>query len=155
MFSNASKNALFFLSFLSLLLFAPGCPNTTNQEGNTQNDGGTTEKTVQPLNCEKGTACFVVGNQDVRACDILLKNSAAVQNPRVEFDVEAIGQFKHRDTRLALSFIQQKDNGFAAGKYAALVRMDGDLAGLEISQATCYDRKGAKIDAPDVRMERP
>ncbi len=151
-----TKISLFFPLFVCIYLFSAGCPNTnTNPDGTTQNDGGDNDKTVQPLQCEKGTACFVVEHPDVRACDLLLKHNSNIQNPRVSFDSDVIGQFKSRDTRLAIAFVTQKDSGIGAGKPPVLVQIDGDIKSLEISQATCYDRKGAKLDNATVKMERP
>lgn len=161
---NAPSKALhtcfvFCLSvLLSLSLMA--CPKpTTNPDGNTTPDGGTqqdatpTDTTTQPLTCEGGTLCVKVNNQDVRSCDILLKNDKAIANPQVNFGEETIGEFKFRDSRLALSFIMKQDK--TTDQYAVLVKLPDGIGKLEISSVTCSDRKGAKIEKPDVKIDKP
>jgi hypothetical protein len=156
MLHHTTKISFFFPLFLCLYLFSAGCPNTnTNPDGTTQSDGGDNDKTTQPLRCEKGTACLTIAHPDVRSCDILLKHSANIQNPRVSFGSDLIGLFKARGTRLAIAFTQTKDNGLGSETSNVLVQIDGDLAPLEITQATCNDRKGTKINDATVKIERP
>lgn len=133
------------------LLTAAGCPSQPGTpDGGVVPDGGK----VTPLACEKGILCLGVGNDKVRACDVLLKNGAAVSNPQVDFSAGAVGQFKYRDSRLALSFIVRGDSGFGS-ESAALVKLGDGVAQLELSSATCYDRNGNKVDQADLTLRRP
>ena len=158
MSSKLYQQGIWLFVFALIAIVIPGCPSTTPvPDGAITDDGGTRpdEKVVQPLTCEKGTACLSVGHPDARACDILLKNDQAIKSVQVNFDETSIGQFKHRDSRLALAFIMQKDSGFSGSSYAVLVKLDDGSGKFELMQATCYDRKGAKIEKPDVKLVIP
>lgn len=139
-------------------LFATGCPSTP-----TPSDGGekvvvpdtTTADKASPLTCSPGTACLQVGNDLARVCDVLLNNDSDIAQPEVGFDANATGQFKYMDTRLALSFLVQKDEAFGKTTAAAVIKTANGVDKLSIAQATCYDSKGKKIEKPDVALRRP
>lgn len=145
-----------FIAAACLIASLSGCPDATpTPDGGNPDTSTPTDSTTQPLVCEKGTLCLKVGNKDARACDILLKDGANIESPQVSFQDGVIGQVKHRDVRLALSFISNEDGGIGGSSAPVLIKLDAGVAKIELVSGTCYDRKGVKIAKPDIQLERP
>lgn len=140
-----------------------GCPSpTTNTEGGTNTDGGTnpeqstqTEEGSKLTECKAGTACIQVGSAEIRSCEFLLTHSQAMTDPQISFDTDIIGQSKYKDKRLALAWIVQKDSSFAKDRYAVVIQLKEGAKDLKLETTNCYDRKGAKLGNPDVKLLIP
>lgn len=129
-----------------------GCPNNT-----TPTDGGTqSDQPPQLTSCSAGSACLRVATPGVRSCDILLTHGTAnFTAPQVTFDAAILGQFKFKDKRIALSWIMQADADPDPSKFVSTLQITGATKDLTLTTAICYDRKGAKIDKPDVTLQTP
>lgn len=145
-----------------------GCPSpssntegTSNVDGGNQADGGTNpEQTVvteesKLTECKAGTACIQVGSAEIRSCEFLLTSGQNVTDPQVTFDTEVIGQSKAKDKRLALAWLVQKDSAFAKDRYVVVIQLKDGVKDLKLETSACYDRKGAKLGNPDVKLVTP
>lgn len=119
--------------FLSLVVFvASGCKD---DEGTTGGDGNGEEVVV------------VVGEQSkIRSCEMLLKNTEAVQLDRVVFSDAVEGFAKKRGDYTAIAFVAKADAAIATD--AVTVHMTaGEASALEVDAAKskCFDGDGAEI----------
>jgi len=159
---KATKLATLILLALGLacVTFFQGCPDSKPPAENANPDGGNTDKggtdsVTKPLTCEKGTLCVVVGSEGVRGCDVMLKNKAAIDKPEVSFADDVIGQSMHKDSRIGFFFIAKEDKDLDTKGSSVLLKLPDGIDGVELSSATCYDSKGAKIDKADVKLQKP
>ena len=95
---------------------------------------------------------LVVGNADVRACDVLLENAAGVD---VQYAATVLGVTARDEARLALSFSARSDAALPApvGALAGAGGAAVDPADVTMSKAVCYDRHGAAVADPGIELK--
>ncbi len=115
----------------------------------------------QDLVCEGGVCRpagglgVTVGDQGVRACDLLVDAGDSGASSVVFNGNTVIGAFRREGSRFALAFTAKQDGPFSAA-VAWLAGEGGqaiDAGQVSLSQVVCYGRLGTRIDDPDLKLE--
>jgi len=138
------------------------CKEGTCQLPGEECPAGTLECPCDEGKCAEGLECtdgkclaqagsgLVVGNSDVRACDVLIELAGA----DAAFSADVLGVTARDGDRLAISFSARVDA--ALGVVAALVAADGgtlDAGGVTPVEVSCFDRLGKAVAEPEVAFK--
>lgn len=148
----------FFASLLCMFaLLWMGCPDTSPGEKAPTSDGGevTPEGSPALTKCPINAVCVFVGDPTIRSCAILLKGKAK-GNARVTFSADVLGRSKRQGEQVGIVFIAQKHEPFEASSPLASIppHEEGKPETWAIEKMDCYDMKGVRVDAPQVRLEK-
>jgi len=153
---------------LCLALSGAACDGCDGGEG--EDGGSTCPSGTEGCPCRTGDACdtgltcqsgvceteatiggLSVNNDQVRSCDLVLDTGgAAVTN--VAFDDSVIGRFRLDGQRIGVAFTAQADQALGAVAELQGPGGDVDMSSIVASTVTCYDRLGAAVAEPGVRL---
>ena len=106
--------------------------------------------------CERSvlTGGLVVGNEAVRACDVLVTVGASGAN-FARFTDGVMGRFRLSGDRMGLSFIVATDAAMPAPavRFFNAGNLEIPASGLTLGEIRCADGKGASVTAPQVTLQ--
>ncbi|CAN0497360.1 unnamed protein product [Laminaria digitata] len=112
--------------------------------------------------CEDGQVCadgvcevvvsgaLVVASEDARSCEVLIEEKSATLSA-VVFGEETTGAMRRQAPRVAVAWTRTSDSSFPAD--AASISVSGEIDGLSIKSARCFDAAGDEIADVEVSLK--
>lgn len=130
----------------------PECP--AGQKGCACDNGGCGTGLV----CRDGvcrdapaTVGFTVSDPAARSCEVLVEGTTA--DDQVTFADTVTGKSVREGAKLAIVFFTNDDAAIAVGA-VQIERAGGDLSGVQVARASCFDREGAPLPGTSVTFSR-